>query len=158
MGWGIKRKDEQKAAWEAKPAACALCCVFPALFRCLWQPLRCPLVFAGHASPRYLRCTTYCFPVTSDMARQARIPLAAVIQPFAALPPNEVRPAGGTPLPRCLQISAHLFFCHWAAGRVVYYLRLGAGRTVKRWQKTEVCLGHGVASKDESFRLEKVQE
>ncbi|NXY12993.1 SC24D protein, partial [Atrichornis clamosus] len=43
----------------------------------------------GHASPRYIRCTTYCFPVTSDMAKQARIPLAAVIQPFAIVPPNE---------------------------------------------------------------------
>ncbi|XP_062483579.1 protein transport protein Sec24D isoform X3 [Pezoporus occidentalis] len=44
----------------------------------------------GHASPRYIRCTTYCFPLSSDMARQACIPLAAVIQPFAVVPPNEV--------------------------------------------------------------------
>ncbi|KAM9030407.1 protein transport protein Sec24D isoform 1-T2 [Ara ararauna] len=44
----------------------------------------------GHASPRYIRCTTYCFPSSSDMAKQARIPLAAVIQPFAVIPPNEV--------------------------------------------------------------------
>ncbi|XP_039239441.1 protein transport protein Sec24D, partial [Pipra filicauda] len=43
----------------------------------------------GHASPRYIRCTTYCFPLTSDMAKQTRIPLAAVIQPFANVPPNE---------------------------------------------------------------------
>ncbi|XP_035745533.1 protein transport protein Sec24D [Egretta garzetta] len=43
----------------------------------------------GHASPRYIRCTTYCFPLSSDMAKQARIPLAAVIQPFAIVPPNE---------------------------------------------------------------------
>ncbi|NXD71206.1 SC24D protein, partial [Eolophus roseicapillus] len=43
----------------------------------------------GHASPRYIRCTTYCFPSSSDMAKQARIPLAAVIQPFAVVPPNE---------------------------------------------------------------------
>ncbi|XP_010179067.1 PREDICTED: protein transport protein Sec24D-like, partial [Mesitornis unicolor] len=43
----------------------------------------------GHASPRYVRCTTYCFPSSSDMAKQARIPLAAVIQPFAVVPPNE---------------------------------------------------------------------
>ncbi|XP_005144195.1 protein transport protein Sec24D isoform X2 [Melopsittacus undulatus] len=43
----------------------------------------------GHASPRYIRCTTYCFPLSSDMAKQARIPLAAVIQPFAVIPPNE---------------------------------------------------------------------
>nr|XP_021410654.1 protein transport protein Sec24D isoform X1 [Lonchura striata domestica] len=49
----------------------------------------CVIQDQGHASPRYIRCTTYCFPLTSDMAKQARIPLAAVIQPFAAVPPNE---------------------------------------------------------------------
>ncbi|XP_045687172.1 protein transport protein Sec24D [Phyllostomus hastatus] len=43
----------------------------------------------GNASPRYIRCTTYCFPSTSDMAKQAQVPLAAVITPFAAVPPNE---------------------------------------------------------------------
>lgn len=44
----------------------------------------------GNASPRYIRCTTYCFPCTSDMAKQAQIPLAAVITPFATIPSNEV--------------------------------------------------------------------
>uniref|UniRef100_A0A8B9P9W2 SEC24 homolog D, COPII coat complex component n=1 Tax=Apteryx owenii TaxID=8824 RepID=A0A8B9P9W2_APTOW len=43
----------------------------------------------GHASPRYIRCTTYCFPCSSDMAKQARVPLAAVIKPFAIVPANE---------------------------------------------------------------------
>uniref|UniRef100_K9IPQ2 Putative vesicle coat complex copii subunit sec24/subunit sfb2 n=1 Tax=Desmodus rotundus TaxID=9430 RepID=K9IPQ2_DESRO len=43
----------------------------------------------GNASPRYIRCTTYCFPSTSDMAKQAQVPLAAVITPFATVPPNE---------------------------------------------------------------------
>ncbi|NXF92725.1 SC24D protein, partial [Eubucco bourcierii] len=43
----------------------------------------------GHASPRFIRCTTYCFPTSSEMAKQTRIPLAAVIQPFAIVPPNE---------------------------------------------------------------------
>ncbi|PKU42510.1 protein transport protein sec24d [Limosa lapponica baueri] len=49
----------------------------------------CVIQDQGHASPRYMRCTTYCFPSSSDMAKQARIPLAAVIQPFATVPPNE---------------------------------------------------------------------
>ncbi|KFP67013.1 Protein transport protein Sec24D [Cariama cristata] len=49
----------------------------------------CVIQDQGHASPRYIRCTTYCFPSSSDMAKQARIPLAAVIQPFAVVPPNE---------------------------------------------------------------------
>nr|XP_007997849.2 protein transport protein Sec24D isoform X3 [Chlorocebus sabaeus] len=43
----------------------------------------------GNASPRFIRCTTYCFPCTSDMAKQAQIPLAAVIKPFATIPSNE---------------------------------------------------------------------
>ncbi|XP_078399367.1 protein transport protein Sec24D [Cetorhinus maximus] len=43
----------------------------------------------GNASPRFIRCTTYCFPSTADMAKQSQIPLAAVIKPFAILPPNE---------------------------------------------------------------------
>ncbi|KAJ6668807.1 hypothetical protein lerEdw1_012291 [Lerista edwardsae] len=43
----------------------------------------------GNASPRYIRCTTYCFPSSSDMAKQAQIPLAAVIKPFANILPNE---------------------------------------------------------------------
>ncbi|KAG9480264.1 hypothetical protein GDO78_011982 [Eleutherodactylus coqui] len=43
----------------------------------------------GNASPRYIRCTTYCFPTSSDMAKQSQIPLAAVIKPLAMVPPNE---------------------------------------------------------------------
>uniref|UniRef100_G1T534 SEC24 homolog D, COPII coat complex component n=2 Tax=Oryctolagus cuniculus TaxID=9986 RepID=G1T534_RABIT len=49
----------------------------------------CVIQDQGNASPRYIRCTTYCFPCTSDMAKQAQIPLAAVIKPFATVPPNE---------------------------------------------------------------------
>ncbi|KFO81579.1 Protein transport protein Sec24D [Cuculus canorus] len=49
----------------------------------------CVIQDQGHASPRYIRCTTYCFPSSSDMAKQARVPLAAVIQPFATVLPNE---------------------------------------------------------------------
>lgn len=71
------------------------------------------LCFAGHASPRYVRCTSYCFPVTSDMAKQARIPLAAIIQPFAAVPPNEVGLLRATPLLCWPQITARLFCCQW---------------------------------------------
>ncbi|KAM6148135.1 protein transport protein Sec24D isoform 3-T3 [Erethizon dorsatum] len=49
----------------------------------------CVIQDQGNASPRYIRCTTYCFPCTSDMAKQAQIPLAAVITPFAIIPSNE---------------------------------------------------------------------
>ncbi|KAG7458885.1 hypothetical protein MATL_G00225400 [Megalops atlanticus] len=43
----------------------------------------------GNASPRYMRCTTYFFPCTSDLAKQCQVPLAAIIKPFARVPKNE---------------------------------------------------------------------
>ncbi|XP_015976506.2 protein transport protein Sec24C isoform X1 [Rousettus aegyptiacus] len=46
----------------------------------------------GSASPRYIRCTSYNIPCTSDMAKQAQVPLAAVIKPLARLPPEEASP------------------------------------------------------------------
>ncbi|XP_069720283.1 protein transport protein Sec24C isoform X2 [Phaenicophaeus curvirostris] len=46
----------------------------------------------GNASPRYIRCTSYNVPCTSDMAKQSQVPLAAVIKPLAALPPEETLP------------------------------------------------------------------
>ncbi|XP_068136686.1 protein transport protein Sec24D [Hyperolius riggenbachi] len=49
----------------------------------------CTIQDQGNASPRYIRCSTYCFPISSDMAKQAQIPLAAVIKPLAVIPPNE---------------------------------------------------------------------
>ncbi|XP_067421773.1 protein transport protein Sec24D-like [Emydura macquarii macquarii] len=49
----------------------------------------CVIQDQGNASPRYIRCTAYCFPSSSDMAKQAQIPLAAIIKPFAIVPPNE---------------------------------------------------------------------
>lgn len=45
---------------------------------------------AGNASPRFIRCTAYNMPCTSDMAKQSQVPLAAVIKPLATLPPDEV--------------------------------------------------------------------
>ncbi|NXX83230.1 SC24C protein, partial [Urocolius indicus] len=46
----------------------------------------------GNASPRYIRCTSYNIPCTSDMAKQSQVPLAAVIKPLATLPPDEALP------------------------------------------------------------------
>ncbi|MFT7807472.1 protein transport protein Sec24D isoform X1 [Arapaima gigas] len=43
----------------------------------------------GNASPRFMRCTTYSFPCTSDLAKQCQVPLATVIKPFAVVPKNE---------------------------------------------------------------------
>ncbi|XP_017293728.1 protein transport protein Sec24C isoform X1 [Kryptolebias marmoratus] len=46
----------------------------------------------GNASPRFIRCTAYNMPCTSDMAKQSQVPLAAVIKPLATLPPDETPP------------------------------------------------------------------
>ncbi|KAK1175018.1 protein transport protein Sec24D-like [Acipenser oxyrinchus oxyrinchus] len=43
----------------------------------------------GNASPRFIRCTTYSFPCTADLAKQCQVPLAAVIKPLATVPQNE---------------------------------------------------------------------
>uniref|UniRef100_A0A672MJQ7 Protein transport protein Sec24D-like n=1 Tax=Sinocyclocheilus grahami TaxID=75366 RepID=A0A672MJQ7_SINGR len=43
----------------------------------------------GNASPRFMRCTTYSFPSTADLAKQCKVPLAAIIKPFATVPKNE---------------------------------------------------------------------
>ncbi|KAM9462483.1 protein transport protein Sec24C isoform 2-T2 [Clarias gariepinus] len=46
----------------------------------------------GNASPRFIRCTAYNVPCTSDMAKQSQVPLAAVIKPLATLPSDENPP------------------------------------------------------------------
>ncbi|OCT71908.1 protein transport protein Sec24C isoform X4 [Xenopus laevis] len=66
----------------------------------------------GNASPRYIRCTSYNFPVSSDMAKQSQVPLAAIIKPLATLPPDEV-PAclidhGETGPIRCNRCKAYM--------------------------------------------------
>ncbi|XP_051580009.1 protein transport protein Sec24D-like isoform X1 [Myxocyprinus asiaticus] len=43
----------------------------------------------GNASPRFMRCTTYTFPCTADLAKQCKVPLAAIIKPFATVPKNQ---------------------------------------------------------------------
>uniref|UniRef100_A0A8C4SGL1 SEC24 homolog C, COPII coat complex component n=1 Tax=Erpetoichthys calabaricus TaxID=27687 RepID=A0A8C4SGL1_ERPCA len=66
----------------------------------------------GNASPRYIRCTAYNIPCTSDMAKQSQIPLAAVIKPLAQLPPDEALPYivdhGETGPIRCNRCKAYM--------------------------------------------------
>ncbi|KAL4641164.1 protein transport protein Sec24C isoform X1 [Arapaima gigas] len=66
----------------------------------------------GNASPRYIRCTAYNMPCTSDMAKQSQVPLAAVIKPLAMVPPNEALPSPvdhgeGGPI-RCNRCKAYM--------------------------------------------------
>ncbi|GAA6001017.1 uncharacterized protein JCM10292_006332 [Rhodotorula paludigena] len=43
----------------------------------------------GNCNPRFIRMTTYNLPTTDDLAGAAQIPLGLVVQPFAALRPEE---------------------------------------------------------------------
>ncbi|GAA6050283.1 hypothetical protein JCM3770_002770 [Rhodotorula araucariae] len=43
----------------------------------------------GNCNPRFLRMTTYNLPTTDDLTTAAHIPLGLVVQPFAALRPEE---------------------------------------------------------------------
>uniref|UniRef100_A0A8B9KZS0 SEC24 homolog C, COPII coat complex component n=1 Tax=Astyanax mexicanus TaxID=7994 RepID=A0A8B9KZS0_ASTMX len=66
----------------------------------------------GNASPRFIRCTAYNMPCTSDMAKQSQVPLAAVIKPLATLPPDEIPPyivdhGEGGPI-RCNRCKAYM--------------------------------------------------
>ncbi|XP_007259393.3 protein transport protein Sec24C isoform X4 [Astyanax mexicanus] len=66
----------------------------------------------GNASPRFIRCTSYNMPCTSDMAKQSQVPLAAVIKPLATLPPDEIPPyivdhGEGGPI-RCNRCKAYM--------------------------------------------------
>ncbi|XP_032429566.1 protein transport protein Sec24C isoform X2 [Xiphophorus hellerii] len=66
----------------------------------------------GNASPRFIRCTAYNMPCTSDMAKQSQVPLAAVIKPLATLPPDEAPPYvvdhGETGPIRCNRCKAYM--------------------------------------------------
>ncbi|KAM4703410.1 protein transport protein Sec24C isoform 2-T2 [Rhinophrynus dorsalis] len=66
----------------------------------------------GNASPRYVRCTSYNFPASSDMAKQSQVPLAAVIKPLATLPADEMPPCivdhGETGPIRCNRCKAYM--------------------------------------------------
>ncbi|XP_072342002.1 protein transport protein Sec24C-like isoform X2 [Scyliorhinus torazame] len=43
----------------------------------------------GIASPRFVRCTTYAFPCSQEMAQLSHLPLAAIVKPLATLPEEE---------------------------------------------------------------------
>ncbi|XP_056386640.1 protein transport protein Sec24C isoform X2 [Hyla sarda] len=66
----------------------------------------------GIASPRYIRCTSYNFPASSDMAKQSQVPLAAVIKPLATLPLDEAPPCvidhGESGPVRCNRCKAYM--------------------------------------------------
>ncbi|XP_034020581.1 protein transport protein Sec24D [Thalassophryne amazonica] len=66
----------------------------------------------GNASPRFIRCTTYSFPCTADLAKQCQVPLAAIIKPLACLPKNEtplyvINPGESGPI-RCNRCKAYM--------------------------------------------------
>jgi hypothetical protein len=67
---------------------CVCVCVYVPVYVCVcvcgWE------LALGMANPRFVRLTTYNLPTSDEVARQAGVPLGAVIQPMASLKPTEV--------------------------------------------------------------------
>uniref|UniRef100_A0A4W3GXQ8 SEC24 homolog C, COPII coat complex component n=1 Tax=Callorhinchus milii TaxID=7868 RepID=A0A4W3GXQ8_CALMI len=66
----------------------------------------------GNASPRFVRCTAYNIPCTSDMAKQSQVPLTTIFKPLATLPVDETPPYvvdhGETGPVRCNRCKAYM--------------------------------------------------
>ncbi|XP_078094614.1 protein transport protein Sec24C-like [Mustelus asterias] len=66
----------------------------------------------GFASPRFVRCTTYTFPSSQELAKLSHLPLAAIVKPLATLPEEEapvrlVDPGEAGPV-RCESCAAYM--------------------------------------------------
>ncbi|XP_063043030.1 protein transport protein Sec24D [Engraulis encrasicolus] len=48
----------------------------------------------GNARPRFMRCTSYTFPTSAELAKQSQLPLATIITPLATIPSDEGRGFG----------------------------------------------------------------
>jgi protein transport protein SEC24 len=66
----------------------------------------------GNSSPRFIRLTTYVLPASDDIASASKIPMGLVIQPFAALKPEEepvpLVDFGESGPPRCSQCRGYI--------------------------------------------------
>ncbi|XP_034967495.1 protein transport protein Sec24D [Zootoca vivipara] len=122
----------------------------------------CVIQDQGNASPRFIRCTTYCFPSSSDLAKQAQIPLAAIIKPFANVPSNEtplyVVNHGETGPIRCNRCKAYMCpfmqfieggrryqcgFCNCVNDVPPFYFQHldHVGRRIDHYERPELSLG-----------------
>ncbi|KAM8881843.1 protein transport protein Sec24D isoform 1-T1 [Synchiropus picturatus] len=116
----------------------------------------------GNASPRFMRCTTYSIPCTTDLAKQCQVPLASIIKPFANLPKNEaplyVANHGESGPIRCNRCKAYMCpymqfidggrrfqcgFCNCVTEVPVFYFQHldHMGRRVDFYEKPELSLG-----------------
>ncbi|CAG5929286.1 unnamed protein product [Menidia menidia] len=116
----------------------------------------------GNASPRFIRCTTYSLPCTTELAKQCQVPLASIIKPFANLPKNEtplyVVNHGETGPIRCNRCKAYMCpymqfidggrryqcgFCNCVNEVPVFYFQHldHMGRRVDFYEKPELSLG-----------------
>uniref|UniRef100_A0A3Q3IMP6 SEC24 homolog D, COPII coat complex component n=1 Tax=Monopterus albus TaxID=43700 RepID=A0A3Q3IMP6_MONAL len=116
----------------------------------------------GNASPRFIRCTTYCLPCTADLGKQCQVPLASIIKPFASLPKNEtplyVVSHGDTGPIRCNRCKAYMCpymrfidggrryqcgFCSCVNEVPVFYFQHldHMGRRVDLYERPELSLG-----------------
>ncbi|KAF4074319.1 hypothetical protein AMELA_G00238050 [Ameiurus melas] len=78
--------SEDRVQWEGKIFASEPQSSVPPL-----SSTSCTLQDRGNATARFIRCTTYSFPVEAQSAQQSHLPLAAIFCPLAR-PENEERP------------------------------------------------------------------
>ncbi|XP_060739125.1 protein transport protein Sec24C [Tachysurus vachellii] len=82
----VQVMSEDRAQWEGKIFASEPQSSVPPL-----SSTSCTLEDRGNATARFIRCTSYSFPVEAQSAQQSHLPLGAIFCPLAR-PENEERP------------------------------------------------------------------
>ncbi|XP_058230725.1 protein transport protein Sec24C isoform X1 [Hemibagrus wyckioides] len=82
----VQVMSEDRAQWEGKIFASEPQSSVPPL-----SSTSCTLEDRGNATARFIRCTSYSFPIEAQSAQQSHLPLGAILCPLAR-PENEERP------------------------------------------------------------------
>ncbi|KAF5905633.1 protein transport protein Sec24C-like, partial [Clarias magur] len=93
----VQVMNEDRAQWEGK--------IFATEHKSCVPPLSstsCTLEDRGNATARFIRCTSYNFPIDAQSAQQSHLPLAAILCPLAR-PENDERPVPACNAGECVK-------------------------------------------------------